>query len=189
MALFTSDTVQGLSQSLFAIAVLLDLLFAGFCIALGWTQSCNGNQFWQITVAAMLISLASAGIGYFLGFLFGLPRSTATAIDAGTHGYLDNSNLLEVSDWLTKIIVGISLVQIGKLPSALGQLGLTLAPMLGYSPGRCANAITNEKAIGDIGVAMCLAAAVVAFVLGYLFTRVRLLRVLRQDHTNPSGGT
>jgi hypothetical protein len=188
------DSPQGLTHQLFVVILFLFALYLAAFILLGWAQSCDGKQWLQITVAAMLISAASVGVGWVLGFLFGLPRSIEKAEDPGLHGYLSNTNLLDVSDWLTKIIVGISLVQIGNLPSALGRLGRSIAPMLGYSPQpnpSCAAAvITSEGAIGGIGVAMCLSTLVIAFSSGYLFTRVILLRVLRQaeqDETENDG--
>lgn len=188
------DSPQGLTHQLFVVISFLFALYLAAFTVLGWAQSCSGKQWLQITVAAMLISAASVGAGWLLGFLFGLPRSIEKAEDRRLHGYLSNTNLLDVSDWLTKIIVGISLVQIGNLPSALGRLGRSIAPMLGYSPQRnpsCAAAvITSEGAIGGTGVAMCLSTLVIAFSAGYLFTRVILLRVLRQaeqDETENDG--
>jgi hypothetical protein len=90
---------------------------------------------------------------------------------------------LDVSDWLTKIIVGLSLVQIGKLPRAVSQLGRTLAPALGYTPdGKYACNTASEGAIGSIGVAMCLTALVFAFMIGYLWARVTFTRLLRDEN-------
>src|ERR1700756_3592164 len=110
------DSPLGLTRQLFVfISFLFALYFAVFTL-LGWAQSCNGKQWLQITIAAMLISAASVGVRWVLGFLFGLPRCIEKAEDPGLLGYLSNTNLLDVSDWLTKIIVGISLVQIGNLP-------------------------------------------------------------------------
>jgi hypothetical protein len=177
--------------ALVVIVVALIVLFALACTALGWAQSCNWNQFLKITVAAGSISLASGGLGALLGFLFGLPRSLPETSDRnrGLHGYLDNTNLLDVSDWLTKIIVGLSLVQIGKLPWAVGQLGRTLAPALGYSSdGRyaCTTAVTSQGAISAIGVTMCLTAVVFAFMIGYLWARVTFTRFLRDSDITDS---
>src|SRR5258705_1803102 len=76
------------------------------------------------TVAGIITFLMVAGAslagGAALGFLFGLPRSQKFRyikredFDATTreHGYSDNTNLEEVSDWLTKIIVGLSLIKL-----------------------------------------------------------------------------
>ena len=175
---------------LVVVATALIVLFTLACIALGWAQSCNWNQFLQITVAAGAISLACGGIGALLGFLFGLPRSLpeTSGRNRGLHGYLDNTNLLDVSDWLTKIIVGLSLVQIGKLPWAVSHLGTTLAPALGYSPGKyvCTPATSSESAIASIGVTMCLTALVFAFMIGYLWARVTFTRLLRDSDMSDS---
>jgi hypothetical protein len=177
--------------ALIVVVVALVVLFALACTALGWAQSCNWNEFLKVTVAAGSISLACGGIGALLGFLFGLPRSLPVTSDQnhGLHGYLDNTNLLDVSDWLTKIIVGLSLVQIGKLPWAVGQLGRTLAPALGYAPdGRyaCPTAATSEAAISAIAVTMCLTALVFAFMIGYLWARVTFTRLLRDSDMTES---
>src|ERR1700693_2432800 len=107
------DSPQGLTRVLFVVISFLFALYLAAFTLLGWAQSCNGKQWLQITVAAMLFSAASVGVGWVLGFLFGLPRCIEKPEDPGLLGYLSNTNLLDVSDWLTKIIVGISLVQIG----------------------------------------------------------------------------
>lgn len=76
---------------------------------------------------AALILLASALFGGILGFLFGLPRQTPPSAGGGSGasgtGQKGESNtrapaeyamspaLIEIADWLTKIIVGIGLVQ------------------------------------------------------------------------------
>jgi hypothetical protein len=80
-------------------------------------------------VGGVLIICLSAGlVGAFLGFIFGLPRPMtaaeappAAAGGAGTPPAVDrrranrawelSTNLTQISDWLTKIIVGVSLVE------------------------------------------------------------------------------
>lgn len=73
-----------------------------------------------IGVASMIASSALAA-GVFVGFLFGLPRtlqpgfflnSSEDKQSKSNHGYRVNANLEEISDWLTKILVGIGLTQI-----------------------------------------------------------------------------
>jgi hypothetical protein len=45
--------------------------------------------------------------------------------------YLGNTNLEQVSDWLTKIIVGVGLVQIGRIVPALSKLAESMKAPLG----------------------------------------------------------
>lgn len=77
------------------------------------------------------IAFAATVAGGFLGFLFGIPKSlqknqasntpsngtasTNPIQSSGTRNYGGNTNLEEISDWLTKIIVGVSLIQLTKL--------------------------------------------------------------------------
>ena len=77
------DGPQGLTHQLVVVLVFLFALYFAACSLLGWAQSCNGKQWLQISVAAMMISAASAGAGWLLGFLFGLPRSTQKIGDPG----------------------------------------------------------------------------------------------------------
>ena len=180
------DSPVGFAQLLVAVSVVLIAFFWVTCALLAWAQSCNPHQFLKIMVAADMIALASALLGAFLGFLFALPRyqQEKNDLNPGLPSYLDNTNLLDVSDWLTKIIVGLGLVQITKLSSALVQLGRTLEPVLGYVPSdkgspACGTAVTTEGAIAAIGVAICLSAVVAAFLVGYLWTRVTFTRLMR----------
>jgi len=70
-----------------------------------------------------------------LGFLFGIPRvlqkdsqSEAAESKSGivprSAGYqlIINTNLDDVSDWLTKILLGVGLVELQKLPSLVYRL-------------------------------------------------------------------
>lgn len=73
-------------------------------------------------VAFLTISGAYFLSGIILGFLFGMPRSekfrskTVNGNDTTNQiWYTDNTNLEDVSDWLTKIIVGLSLVNFDKI--------------------------------------------------------------------------
>ncbi len=68
------------------------------------------------SATAAMWAFACLCAGGFVGFLFGIPRfapqserESAVAARAATRsgGWQSNSNLVEISDWLTKIIVGL----------------------------------------------------------------------------------
>jgi hypothetical protein len=42
-----------------------------------------------------------------------------------------NNNLSEISDWLTKIIVGVGLTQLTNIPPFIGKIGTKLSPIFG----------------------------------------------------------
>jgi hypothetical protein len=80
----------------------------------------------------VLWALACFASGALTGFLFGIPRvlqkpigfetsrsesATGTPPALSSYELIINTNLDDVSDWLTKIIVGIGLVEIRKQPN------------------------------------------------------------------------
>ncbi|NII29798.1 hypothetical protein HB364_32270 [Pseudoflavitalea sp. X16] len=73
----------------------------------------------------ILLGGASLAAGGFLGFIFGIPsllqNQNVNQEKATTFKY--NDNLVQISDWLTKIIVGVGLTQLNKIPAKVGQLG------------------------------------------------------------------
>lgn len=71
---------------------------------------------WGAYATADLIASASFLAGGLVGFLFGIPRAVqGSTAPSGATQYQANTNLEQVSDWLTKIIVGVGLVQIGRV--------------------------------------------------------------------------
>jgi hypothetical protein len=80
---------------------------------------------WMDIVAVGSITFGAAfGVAAIIGFLFGVPRQLQR--DGGDQiangGLLVNTNLEQISDWLTKIIVGVGLIEIGRLASGLNSL-------------------------------------------------------------------
>ncbi len=94
-------------------------------------------------VASVGILLAGAAfiIGTLFGFLFGFPPSPTPSQSSSNQpsqqdvsgnnrnagqplqsAFYNNTNLQEISDWLTKVIVGASLVELTKLPAQVEQL-------------------------------------------------------------------
>ncbi len=111
-----------------------------------------------MAVAAWLAALFA---GMLFGFLFGLPK---TLDRPGGKGHLaTNTNLDQISDWLTKILVGLGLVQLGKLPHAVSAIGNSIAPGLGDGSGA-----------KSFGVALLIYSAVDGFLVGYIWTRIDL---------------
>jgi hypothetical protein len=97
-------------------------------------------------------------IGALLGFLFGIPRAlSGTAREPGLRS---NTNLEQISDWLTKILVGVGLVEIGQIADSVARLVTSLGPALGDAPSSeafAAGLLTFFWATG--------------FMIGYVITR------------------
>src|SRR5690606_13665994 len=89
---------------------------------------------------AFLEALAAFASGGITGFIFGIPRTMqkSTATDGHTEVH-DNTNLEQISDWLTKILVGVGLTQINAIKSGF----YTLAEQAGVAVGGPAAAPQN----------------------------------------------
>jgi Putative Ig domain len=86
--------------------------------------STSGDH-WNFLGVGMLTALAAFLVGCLAGFLFGIPRVLSSGQlrqQAGTTGYVPSSNLAEVSDWLTKLLLGAGLVQLTHLGAPIASL-------------------------------------------------------------------
>lgn len=111
-------------------------------------------------------------VGFHLRYTTRSARDASTGVrtqagkadgSGGTSGleYQVNTNLEQISDWLTKIIVGIGLVQLGKMPEYVNRLGDYFGDCFGDAPGNAA-----------IAVVVIIAFLVLGFLVGYLITRL-----------------
>jgi hypothetical protein len=121
--------------------------------------------------SAVLIALATLLAGAFIGVLFGLPRLRPAAAPGGAapltveaaavEAMRANTNLEDVSDWVTKILIGVGLTQLEAIPGQFQRLVDTL---------KQAAAGTTEALVPAIVISY----AVIGFLSGYLWARTRL---------------
>lgn len=119
----------------------------------------------------LLYAGAFFGIGALTGFLFGIPRSLdgrgkqpgsgTTAADPH-RAFVTNTNLEEISDWLTKIIVGLGLINLKAVPGLLKTAAW-------YFGNFCGTEYCEAASLGLI-----LYFSICGFFLGYLATRLFL---------------
>ncbi|MFC5177869.1 hypothetical protein [Nocardioides taihuensis] len=128
---------------------------------------------WEVVATSVMFAAASLAAGALLGLLFGVPRSlgieseearrSGGVAQATLPSIGANTNLEQISDWLTKIIVGVSLTQLASIRSAASDLFNFMAPVLGGPP-------TGAAFAGTITVYF----SVVGFLSGWLYARLRL---------------
>lgn len=114
--------------------------------------------------AAEMVSAASFLAGGLLGFLFGVPRALTSDTDKGSsqRDRLNaNTNLEQVSDWLTKIIIGATLVQLGSVVHRFGELATFVSGIFG-------NPSTQNKTMAG---AIILYSTVFGFFAAYIGAR------------------
>jgi hypothetical protein len=146
-----------------SIALVASVIYS----AAGGFTAKSGATFWSVLALCIATAAASLIAGALVGFLFGFPRtpekSEATGILA------TNTNLDQISDWLTKILVGLGLVQIGKIAHGIHGLASSLAPGLGEGAG------AQPFAVGLI-----VYSAIDGFLIGYLWARTVVSKLFRE---------
>jgi len=73
----------------------------------------------KILFIGLILGIAGFISSFFIGTLFGMPKRN----NKKENNYSLNNSLVEISDWLTKIIVGIGLVNLKEIPGYLISLG------------------------------------------------------------------
>jgi hypothetical protein len=183
--LIVGDTAAELSQSdkdlVTTSGLLLALCVAGVLATAIWAGSRSGNVLLSFSTGALFIGAAGL-IGGVVGLLFGVPRSIGesaaappSATDEKPNGQVQrkpvlatNTNLQEISDWLTKIIVGVGLVEAKQIASAFYRLTTAAAKALPLLPGE------------DAGMLQAIAGCLIiyglslGFLCGFLLSRLFL---------------
>jgi hypothetical protein len=139
------------AATLVIIGALLIMIF-------GFAMRATGHSA-AVLVILLMLAAASIASGGLLGFLFGIPHAPK---EASTTGYQPSTNLEQVTDWLTKILVGVGLVQLSHVGTMLAEVGdavsSSLTPVV---PG-----------LGVMAQQTLVAFAIVGFLASYLWTRV-----------------
>lgn len=188
---------SGASESRRALRTLtLGFLIAAFGAITFSRYSGGGERVLAASSVSVLLLGTSALSGGFLGFLFGIPRTlrndgtkgvlrepsqapsenvsslepnlTAKSSTDPGGGYIANTNLEQISDWLTKILVGVGLTQLNSIKVGIRDVVEEIAPAFG-STG-------YEKPF----IALILFfGLILGFLFGYLWTRLYLIGALR----------
>ncbi|MDP2409079.1 MAG: hypothetical protein Q8M26_02210 [Pseudolabrys sp.] len=183
------DTLRGQLREIERLAIWFFVAVAVVIAFYAFSQTGKGAIFILSVLAALTVT--AAAVGGLLGFLFGIPRtlqgnvvvnSPAASTPAGAtpaatttgkgsaqpgRAFAGNSNLEEISDWLTKIIVGVSLVQAGTIYAHVVSLANRFKASVSEAPG------------ADVMFMLVLTAALVGgFLFLYLETRTRVMSLL-----------
>ena len=134
----------------------LTLYIIGLLVTARWAP-----DYWVVSV---LCSSACMALGWAIGFLFGVPRVASTTASARI-----NTNLEQISDWLTKILVGVGLTQLRQLPAVLRGL----AAYISKDYGKSGNDVFS--------LSMVLFFSTLGFLTGYLITRLALQQAFDEE--------
>jgi hypothetical protein len=117
----------------------------------------------------LLLAVGAASVGGLLGFLFGMPRgpsdirSPNSSVGAASDlRYRPSNNLEQISDWLTKILIGVGLVEISHLRGTLSGIGRAVAMSVAGDPA-ATNVVTQVVVVTFL---------VLGFLVSFLWTRI-----------------
>jgi hypothetical protein len=162
----------------------LVMLGASLAIVIYAGQSKTWAYFLTSLATGILVAAAASLGGGLLGFLFGIPRTAqptvavstslalATPGSAGSVGaqqYQPNTNLEQISDWLTKILVGVGLIQVRAIVEKLYGVA-----------GGIASALSDTRPNRSFALALIVFYSVSGFLLVYLWTRLYLPGAFRR---------
>jgi hypothetical protein len=146
-------------------------LLAGLTLYLFWALSFARALGWGPTLglafSGVLIGSAAATIGAFFGFLFGVPPTLREPAAGERQRPLVNTALEEISSWLTKIIVGVGLINVTQIRQVFWGIANEFAYLkesVGGQPSVLAVLMLYGLVVGFLGM--------------YLFTRAYLSIVL-----------
>jgi hypothetical protein len=146
------------------LMIIIAALVAVAAIALYASQFSDNATFLTVWGTALMLSGASSLTGGLLAFLFGVPRlaqETNGTPKLASDKYRANTNLEQISDWITKILVGLGLVDLKEIPGQVQRLVTYLEPGLGPS-GRA----------GAFAFGLLAYFSVAGFLVGYMATRI-----------------
>jgi len=160
-----------------AASIVTALMVVAICIGTCWTilyswQAKNLVQELSIIGVSSTIAGAFFISGLLLGFIFGVAKPD----EAGKKNV--STNLEQISEWLTKIIVGAGLAQLATLPGSLKEFGIYAKPLLG------------DLAYGEIfAIGILIYYLTCGFLGGYLLTKLFFLGLLEKDSNGSSNNT
>ena len=136
------EAAADVNRVIFLLWLMIIIGLASLGIPAG-VQFVQGDSAGALIVVGSGFFLAGAStlVGSAIGFLFGVPRRSDNRPEEGLRTraqreseYRPNTNLEQISDWLTKMIVGIGLTQFPEAIALLKSFGVTAGPAFGKSP-------------------------------------------------------
>jgi hypothetical protein len=158
-----------------ALYILSGFVLAGILSSISYSFYTHLPKF---AIATIIVGFAAVVTGGLMGFLFGIPKTNQLESsgyysngdrrkDVGIQ-YQFNTNLEQISDWLTKILIGVGLTQVHQIGNSLYTAAVILVKDLGIKGEGAAPVLT----VSTIYFLVC------GFLIGYLWTRLFYHRLL-----------
>jgi hypothetical protein len=131
-----------------------------------------------------LWAMASVAAGALVGFIFGVPKWTRPkTITSQRERYEPNTNIEKLSDWLTKMLVGVGLVEFHELGPLINRMSDRMTAGLALRGGAKRSALEAHA----LGNAIIVYFFVAGAIQGFLLTRMFLSRAWQSDEARTAG--
>jgi len=136
----------------------------GLIVVLIGIYANQADHGWAVFAGGSLAAFGAFAVGALLGLLFGVPHSAEKSTTSSTTwALIPNTSLDQISDWLTKILVGVGLTQLFEIPSKFQALASYLAPVFG-----------GTDASKGFSLAVVISSSIVGFLASWVWTRLLL---------------
>lgn len=128
---------------------------------------------WEYLGNGLMLAGACFFAGGLGGFLFGIPRTVQAGASGEEVDYRINTNLEQISDWLTKIIVGLTLVNLQQIPKFFENLANSMKTGMGNS---------DSDVVFSGGIMVYF--LILGFLGGYIITRTQISSLFSRADAN-----
>jgi len=159
---------KALTKNLTYVLTLTGAFFlALYGVSVGLSE-CSLTMFLKVVGTGGILSCSAFVVGSLLGFLFGIPKGPEKQSE--NRPWVVNTNLVQISDWLTKMLVGLSLAVLFQVPGHLNRFGTYFGADLGSRP---------------LAVLLLVYYSFTGFLAGYLMTRLFLQQAFHEADLAP----
>lgn len=125
----------------------------------------------RMSAFAVLFGLVGAAFmaGSLAGFLLGMPRFVSAQRNGDGDRYEPSTSLEQISDWLTKILIGVGIAQASSAVNAVDS----------FLAGRITTSLDDDPAAYPVALASLLVSVISGFYAAWLLTRLYLAGALK----------
>jgi tetratricopeptide (TPR) repeat protein len=164
------DGTRSIAWFLTTFLLVLVVIMIAVALIAASNASFSGAAPNMITFLGVAVLTGATGFagGGFIGFLFGVPR-VQTAEARTNAAIASNTNLEQVSDWLTKIIVGVSLVEFPRINDQLRLFRTNIDEFMQSGPS------AGIAGAGFAAGLILVGSAIAGFLTAYLKSKTDLM--------------
>jgi hypothetical protein len=163
--IFSDDNQQRAWRIVLAISVVAGL---GIMVLFAIGRGDDWKTVLQLGANSLILGGAALLVGGLLGFLFAIPRrDVERSPDSNGSRYSANTNLEQISDWLTKILVGVGLTQLREIGETLTRVANFFAP-----------ALAGDAQAQPFALCVIVYFSTTGFMFAYLWSRIYLGHVM-----------